>query len=235
MKICPRCNTNHVKEGIFCSRKCANVRVHTKATKNRISQGVKNSKKFREAINLYNSNRVLLNKPIKTKPIQRVFVKCFQCQKDISVRPFEAPKRKFCDGKCRNIFNNKFICGTRSKAEAILEEKIKREFPQLKVVFNDRKILDGLELDVYFPTLKFAIEWNGVFHYKEIKRDLLEKNQIKDKLKIDKCKNLGIELMVIEDLTSNPKFVSKEIDKIVETISNRAEMRVINGNSKSPE
>lgn len=28
-KICPRCENTHIKNGVFCSRKCANVRVQT--------------------------------------------------------------------------------------------------------------------------------------------------------------------------------------------------------------
>ena len=43
MKICPKCNLNHSKLGIFCSRKCANSRKHNNKTKKKISIGVRAS------------------------------------------------------------------------------------------------------------------------------------------------------------------------------------------------
>lgn len=33
LKKCPRCNTEHEKKGLYCSRNCANVRVHTEKDK----------------------------------------------------------------------------------------------------------------------------------------------------------------------------------------------------------
>lgn len=38
-KICPRCAADHQKAGIFCSRACANVRVHSQEVRNRIAAG----------------------------------------------------------------------------------------------------------------------------------------------------------------------------------------------------
>jgi hypothetical protein len=37
MKICPKCNTEHNKGGIFCSRKCANSRVFSDESKRKKS------------------------------------------------------------------------------------------------------------------------------------------------------------------------------------------------------
>jgi Zn finger protein HypA/HybF involved in hydrogenase expression len=42
MKICPKCGTEHDKDGDFCSRSCANGRKHSDDTKNNISNGVRN-------------------------------------------------------------------------------------------------------------------------------------------------------------------------------------------------
>jgi len=41
MKICPKCETPHEKKGTFCSRKCANGRVHSEETKKKIAAGNK--------------------------------------------------------------------------------------------------------------------------------------------------------------------------------------------------
>lgn len=44
MKICPRCNNNHDKIGLYCSLSCANKRTHSEETKRKISE--KNKKWF---------------------------------------------------------------------------------------------------------------------------------------------------------------------------------------------
>jgi 5-methylcytosine-specific restriction endonuclease McrA len=39
-KECPRCNTEHEKPGIYCSRKCANVRVVSEETKRKTTEAL---------------------------------------------------------------------------------------------------------------------------------------------------------------------------------------------------
>jgi hypothetical protein len=41
MKICPRCNISHNKNGTYCSRSCGNVRIRTEDDKKRISEKLK--------------------------------------------------------------------------------------------------------------------------------------------------------------------------------------------------
>lgn len=48
------------------------------------------------------------------------------------------------------------------------------EFIQSKgyeVVQHDRQALDGLELDIYVPALRFAIECNGIFWHSEVRKE----------------------------------------------------------------
>lgn len=40
MKQCPNCNCMHEKYGTFCSRSCANKRVHTSETKSKIAKSL---------------------------------------------------------------------------------------------------------------------------------------------------------------------------------------------------
>lgn len=62
------------------------------------------------------------------------------------------------------------------------------------VIFNDRTILKGKELDVYLPDIKLAIEYNGSYwHSSEMK----EKNYHLDKTL--QCEKLGIQLIHIFD------------------------------------
>lgn len=48
------------------------------------------------------------------------------------------------------------------------------EFIQSKgyeVIQHDRQALDGLELDIYVPSLRFAIECNGIFWHSEVRKE----------------------------------------------------------------
>jgi len=87
---------------------------------------------------------------------------------------------------------------TSSKAEIEIQELVKT-LTNTTVICNDRtKIINtntgnNLELDIYFPYLNKAIEYNGTYWHlsKEVK--------MKDQMKIDQCKNLGIDLLVINE------------------------------------
>ena len=58
MKICPKCNNEHTKNGIFCSRICANSRKHSEETKLKQSISAKNSEKLKLINNSKRAPRV---------------------------------------------------------------------------------------------------------------------------------------------------------------------------------
>ncbi len=76
--------------------------------------------------------------------------------------------------------------------EIWIEENLLSSYPNLIFHFNERKILDGLELDIYIPSLQLAFELNGIFHYEPI----FGKEKL-DKKKILFCKNKKIKLFVL--------------------------------------
>ena len=49
MKNCPKCNKEHMKPGIYCSRSCANSRVWSQEDKIKKSTSAKNSEKVKKA------------------------------------------------------------------------------------------------------------------------------------------------------------------------------------------
>lgn len=57
------------------------------------------------------------------------------------------------------------------------------------VIENDRKILDGRELDIYIPEKNLAIEFNGLYWHKEDKVRHITKTKV--------CESLGITLIQI--------------------------------------
>ena len=96
---------------------------------------------------------------------------CIQCQQNFLKNPSQIAKTKnnFCSKSCAATFNNKNKkYGTRrSKIEILIENMLNVEYPLLSVLCNQKATV-GSELDFYFPTLKIAIQINGIFHYEPI-------------------------------------------------------------------
>lgn len=131
----------------------------------------------------------------------------------------ETKNRSYCDGTCRNKALNPLIKGNRSKAERWLVAALKGAYPLWTIEENNRIMLDGLELDLYIPEIKLAIEWNGIFHFEPIRgQDKLERIMVKDNTKIERCRELGIELIVICDRTSHDSFIRQTIAALIEQL-----------------
>ena len=223
MFVCKNCGKEFLEKyskwsnGDFCCKECA----RSFSTKNKRTEI--NKKVSKKLQSYYKDNPLpkgfsgFHNKKANTSKKEKWI--CPICGKELYLYPSECKKRKFCSGNCRNIYNNKFINGSRSKAEIELYNRLCQEYKQWTIIQNDRKMLDGLELDIYIPNINFAIEWNGIYHYKNIRENLLEKTQEKDKRKVKKCSELNIDLYVIKDLVSSKKFIDKSISNIIEYIN----------------
>nr|DAD66539.1 MAG TPA: hydrolase [Myoviridae sp. ctPuP5] len=139
---------------------------------------------------------------------------CTLCNKEITVKNKDFKKSKsgnhFCSQSCAAIYNNAHKTkGTRrSKLEQYLEEKLKLTYPQLEILFNDKKAINS-ELDIYIPSLKLAFELNGIFHYEPIfgesKFNSIQQN---DANKFQKCQEHGISLCIID--TSSQKYFKEQ-------------------------
>jgi hypothetical protein len=76
-----------------------------------------------------------------------------------------------------------------------------------EIILNDRKILDGKELDIYLPDLKIAFEFNGIYWHNELK---VSKNYHKDKTNF--CLEKEIQLVhVWEDDWINKQDIVKSM------------------------
>ncbi len=155
-------------------------------------------------------------KKIGNKLRKEIHVKCKNCSFNFIIKPANLfnretklpHKNKFCSKKCNGTYlanqklgihdpNNNYT-KNRSSLEEFLEEKIRKNLPYLELELNNRSLLNGYELDLYIPEIKMAIEINGIIHIKKIyKNQNLEKIQKKDKFKIEKCKELGVDLIII--------------------------------------
>ena len=99
----------------------------------------------------------------------------------------------------------------RQKYEIFLTQFLKDLYPNIKVIFSDRKVLNGLELDFYIPEKNLAIEFNGDYwHSTSIDDDINQ--QLK---KTNLCEQQGIHLIHIweHEWLNNQEFI-KELLKL---------------------
>lgn len=165
-------------------------------------------------------------------------VECKQCQKTFlkALSATLAHPNHFCSSSCAATYNNlhKSYGYHRSKLEIYLEEEIKIKYPNLPIECNNKSVINS-ELDFYFPSLKFAIELNGIFHYEPIYgQDKFDKIINNDKQKFKLCLEHGIELCILD--VSKISYLKKEIKKqysqiifnILDSIINRNTVSSIN-------
>jgi hypothetical protein len=132
-------------------------------------------------------------------------VACEQCGKLVIKQTSWLKKNKhnFCSRSCSAKFQNahKTLGKSRkSKAETYLGDLIRADFKQLLVEENVRGMLpSGLELDLYVPALKLAIELNGPLHFFPIYgKSKLQSIKDKDIQKAVEAQSIGCNLIIID-------------------------------------
>jgi len=88
----------------------------------------------------------------------------------------------------------------KSKAETYLAKLIRADFKQLLVEENVRSVLpSGLELDLYVPALRLAIELNGPLHFFPIfGKAKLQSIKDKDIKKEVETQSIGCNLITVD-------------------------------------
>lgn len=131
-----------------------------------------------------------------------------------SASQIKRSKNNFCTKSCGASWNNKNLKKVgvrRSKLEVALEEKIKKELPDIEVLFNNKDQI-GSEIDIFFPKNNIAFEINGPAHYRPIWGEKkLKAVQTLDKQKFDLCQSLNIRLIVLD--VSCEGFSKKNVEK----------------------
>lgn len=136
----------------------------------------------------------------------------------------------FCNRSCAAKYNNthKITGCRRSKIEIWIEQQLKILFPNLNILFNDKKTISS-ELDIYIPSLSLAFELNGIFHYEPIYgNQKLEQIQTNDQNKFYLCQQNSISLCII-DISQMIHFKPSKAQKFLNII-----LSIIHQNSNTP-
>ena len=89
------------------------------------------------------------------------------------------------------------------ECKRVAEKLFKAPFSKIRPNFLNNEVTgNNLELDLYNESLKIAIEYNGKQHYVYTpyfhkSYDSFLNQKYRDKMKMDKCKDLGISLIVV--------------------------------------
>jgi hypothetical protein len=86
----------------------------------------------------------------------------------------------------------------RSYGECGIVYLLKKNYPTLHIITNDRLQLNGYEVDIWLPDLKIAIEYNGQHHFKPVYGDdVFRKTQESDKAKSEIAAEKDIKIIYI--------------------------------------
>lgn len=191
-KICPKCKINHIKDGIFCSRQCANGKIHSIETKQKISLSLSN-RVYKKPLNLI------------SKPEYSKISFCKICNKSIPNSILST-----CSSKCLHQIRSNAgkksasMLIKRSKQEIELFNLCKSVIPN---VTHNIPIYNGWDADIILNDHKIAILWNGPWHYKQmpLNRHSLSQVQNRDSIKIRELLSIGWTTLVFEDRYYTPQ------------------------------
>ena len=203
----------------YCSRSCANKRILTDETKNKIS-------------------KTLLDKT--TDKLKHHT--CVVCGKDYTYRDFKS--KICCSQKCLDYYfshrndylsdevKERISTGGRNSAQIQSEKRRSKNeiyFCELcENTFEDVKhninIFNNWDADIIIEDIKFAVLWNGPWHYRKITSiHSVEQVKNRDSIKIQEIRKLGYTPYIIKDDGKfNKQFVEEEFNKFINyLISNR--------------
>lgn len=176
---CTACNIKFIKRiaqikrtgsgNHFCSKSCSakynnSRREMTEEHKKNISNGLKKyaEEKFVIPFKLINASKI-----------------CEGCKKEFEYDNIDDPNRKYCGKKCGRKYGGK-KGGTvsaskqkkRSKAEMLFADMCMDHFGKDDILMNESLFEDKngnfWDCDIYIKSLKIAILYNGIWHYKKV-------------------------------------------------------------------
>lgn len=161
---------------------------------------------------------------------ERGYKICEKCNISFSLTGI-GKNRRFCSKECYNksdelrelgrkfgIYSSQIQKETRrSKNEIYFHSLCEKEYE----VLNNEVMFNGWDADVIILKYKIAILWNGIWHYKKIKKEHSVKQvQNRDNLKVKEIESCGYIPYIIKDMgRENKDFVESEFKKLTGYIS----------------
>lgn len=154
----------------------------------------------------------------QNKPIYNL--ECKFCKSKFETKN---PNRKFCSnvcigrsvacsldysklGKLSAIVQKK---SRRSKNESLFYDLCQKKFPD---ALANEALFDGWDADMVIPSIKYAVLWNGKWHYEKItEKHSVEQVQNRDRLKLKKIIEAGYKTFIVKDMGRfNKSFVLEQ-------------------------
>jgi hypothetical protein len=239
---CKNCNKPVIKlqreinrtNNSFCNRQCAaiyNTRIRIESGEFH-SQETKN--KIRQSLIDYSKDRIQHAVDMGLHNGEYVLYDCDCCICDIKFKARQGTST--CSDMCykERLKQIGRMGGTitaslpyhirnRSKNERMFFDLIKSKFPD--AIANPR-MFNGFDADVVIPSLKLAIHWNGLWHYKQVYQDDRGKHQFenikqRDIKRLKEIESCGYVNYSIKDMGKyNPKFVEEQFKIFTDYINN---------------
>lgn len=144
----------------------------------------------------------------------RIEIECVICHKKMKVQPSQK-NRKYCSRKCMGVDVRKRMIWKspqyRSYGECAIMVLLKKNYPDIDFIPNDRIQLNGFEIDIWIPLLKTGVEYNGQHHFKPVYGDkVFKKTRMADMSKYKLAKQKEINLVyVIPDGSVSKTSITK--------------------------
>ena len=176
---------------------------------------------------------------IKKTKLNHIHI-CKVCNKKYYYIKGTDTTKKFCSHKCFNYFKShlkQFLSESGKIAlhnwgiqNIINQGNLRRSKNEIEFcnlcenyfnnVEHNKPIFNGWDADIIIHDIKFAILWNGKWHYEKItKLHSVEQTQNRDKIKIEEISKYGYIPYIIKDMGKyNLNFVHEEFNKLIQYI-----------------
>lgn len=162
---------------------------------------------IQEAIEIYGKEKYDFTETVYEKSDRPVTIKCNDCGRYFTIEA--------------NSFLRGHGCPYHNCNSSIMEKEIGDIIRRngYDYITNDRKILDGKELDIYIPSKKIAIEFDGIYWHNE-----LNKSKLYHLNKTIECEKKGIRLIhIFEDEWLTKKSI---LSSMIENILGKTKRRI---------
>lgn len=201
---------NNKKYKKYCSRSCANSRIFSIEAKNKKSNLLYKHRVCNVCGKTYTLNKSLF--PESTK-----FVCCKKCYKYYLTHKKDFLSESTIDKLHKSGLKSTYVQkeNRRSKNEKYFCNLCENYFTK---VLHNVPIFNGWDADVIIEDIKFAVLWNGKWHYEKIcKPHSVNQVQNRDKFKIDNIKKCNYIPYIIKDMGKyNKTFVEKQFDIFID-------------------